>query len=220
MLIHSKVHSAQARHDYPAIDFVWHLTHVDNLPSIFLSATGLLSKTYLAEQLGEFEDISLPQAQAFRERAEVFGEPLHNFVPTYICQRNPMMYLRRSEAASLVWLKIDVNKLSVHDCYTADRNAASPRVRFFKGVQANALNWNVIKANYWCDYADGKSLRCAELLVHKRIDCSAIVAVEVANINLLATLKLTLGLSGIYNPAAFFSAASNIPENKYANLSS
>ncbi|MDP5132030.1 MAG: DUF4433 domain-containing protein, partial [Paraglaciecola sp.] len=150
-----------------AIQFVWHLTHVDNLASIFSRAGGLLSKNHLKQQKATFADISMPEAQACREHKSVFNIPLHDFVPTYICQRNPMMYVLRSRASELVWLKIDVSKLNPANCATADRNAAKAQVQFFKGIQPKVLDWTVLNAVRWNDKYNGKALRCAELLVHK-----------------------------------------------------
>ncbi|WP_052750318.1 DUF4433 domain-containing protein [Arsukibacterium sp. MJ3] len=202
----------------PAIHYVWHLTHIDNLPSIFLRVGGLLSKNYLAKQAASFTDISMPEAQACRERKRVFGIPLHDFVPTYICQRNPMMYVRKSDAKNLVWLKIDVSKLAATQCATTDRNAATADVQFFKGIQPQVLNWEVLQAATWCDKPDGKALRCAELLVRERIPLSAIVSAEVANIHLLNTLEAEFSLFASYNPKAFFAVTSYPQEICYADI--
>lgn len=190
------------------IKFGWHLTHVNNLPSIFNSAAGIISKNALIAQSVDYFDISMAKVQAYREHKQVFGLPLHDFVPSYVCQRNPMMYLRRANAADLVWLKVDTSKLVAEHCYTADRNAATLSVKFFKGIQPQALNWAVLNAACWHDKPDGKAYRCAEILVHNRIPVSAIVAAEVSSFSLMRKLENEYGLLTHFNPDSFFAATS------------
>lgn len=187
-----------------AITHVWHLTHVKNLPSIFNSASGLLSKNALQQQHVGYQDISMREVQFHRANKTINGIPLHSYVPTYVVQRNPMMYVLRHQADHLVWLKIDVRYLPQHDCITADRNAAASKTQFFWGIQSDRLPWHVLTSPTWHDYAEGKSLRCAEILVPNRIPLAAIVGAEVCNPNLISHIEQEYGLETTYAANRFF----------------
>ena len=184
--------------------YSWHLTRVENLSSIFLGAHGILCKNELSKQQVTYDDISLEPAQQRRHAKRVFGRAVHDFVPTFVTQRNPMMYCRRSEHARLVWLKIDLTKVDPKQCVTSRYNVAANCERFAPGVCAAIIDWPVIQATYWKDFQNGSAARGAEVLVHHRIPLKAIVAAEVANPNLLAQLETHYGLAAHMNPAAFF----------------
>jgi hypothetical protein len=186
------------------ITHVWHLTHVSNLSSIFNSASGLLSKNALQQHSASYYDISMHEVQAWRANRLIDNVPLHNYVPTYVVQRNPMMYRLRNLADQLVWLKIGVNQLPLRHCITADRNAAALKTQFYKGIESECLAWDVLTSPTWNDYPEGKSLRCAEILVRDRIPLAAIVAAEVSNFALVNHIEAEYGLFTSYAPNKFF----------------
>ncbi|EJI84590.1 hypothetical protein AEST_25230 [Alishewanella aestuarii B11] len=186
------------------LSHVWHLTHVNNLPSVFNSASGLLSKHALQQQLVSYQDISMTEVQTRRARKTIFGIPLHNFVPTFVQQRNPMMSKLRHQARHLVWLKIDVCKLTQQYCITADRNAAADGVKFYEGIAPEFLPWHVLMSSYWNNLTEGSALRSAEILVLNRISPSAIVGAEVCNPNLISHIEQEYGLAAVYAPNKFF----------------
>ncbi|MEE2003036.1 DUF4433 domain-containing protein [Alkalimonas sp. MEB108] len=188
----------------PLLSHSWHLTMVDNLPSIFFGGHGILCKNELSKQQVAYTDISLATAQQRRHAKRVLGRPVHDFVPTFVTQRNPMMFCRRMEHARLVWLKIDLTKMDPKQCVTSRYNVAANCERFAPGVCAAIIDWPVIQATYWKDFQNGSVARGAEVLVHNRIPLKAIVAAEVANPNLLAQLETDYGLATHMNPDAFF----------------
>lgn len=161
----------------PQVAFVWHLTHVANLPSILLH--GLRSHAKM--QHAPYHDISDQQVQSRRASKRVLGQVLHDMVPTFFVQKNPMAYRLQSQAEELVWLQIAVNALDARHCITADGNAACEDTRFYQGVRSDCLPWPVLQAPSWCDLPDGRRQRAAELLVSQHIAPKAIVALEVVS---------------------------------------
>lgn len=146
------------------IDFLYHFTHVDNMPSI--REHGLLSHN-AAHQAGLVtEDISDPDVQELRGDKSVFDRPLHDYVPLYFNPKNPMLYRRRARRDDLVILFLDRELLVQDGVAFSDGNAASGPTNFFNDVSLlDSLDWECIRAEYWNEYQDGTRIRCAEVLV-------------------------------------------------------
>lgn len=63
-----------------------------------------------------------------------------------------------------------------------DGNAASRDTRFFdKASDLDKLPWDVLNAEYWNDFDDGKRKKCAEVLIYPSIDKKYIKAVHCSN---------------------------------------
>lgn len=170
--------SIDSNHAYPA--HVWHLTSVRNLNSILRH--GLVSHR-LAHQTGSLrQDISIQDVQQKRSAMTVFGTPLHDFVPTFWAQRNPMMYSLKDIAEQLVWIQIDRREIDGSKCVTSNQNAVANGTSFYRGQVPEYLNWDVLRSAYWNDFINGSALRGAELLVQERITVAAIVGFQVATI--------------------------------------
>lgn len=87
------------------ITCLYHLTHIDNLPSI--RNLGLLSHNRAHDQAGP-KDIADPEVIARRSgrRDTVFDRPLHDYVPLYFTPTNPMLSARRGIQSELAILCI------------------------------------------------------------------------------------------------------------------
>lgn len=173
----SHVFNTHSSDEYPA--FVWHLTSIRNLATIL--DLGLLSHNAVRQRNLLKQDISLHDVQDRRQQKLVFNAPLHDFVPTFWVQRNPMMYKRRALAQELVWVKIARAQLPQNQCVTATQNAATYGARFMLGQHPDKLRWDILQAAYWSDIPNGGQVRCAELLVHAHIPRCAIVGFQVAS---------------------------------------
>ena len=161
------------------IDFLYHFTHVDNMPSI--REHGLLSHN-AAQQAGLVSaDISDPNVQERRRNISLLGgQPLHDYVPLYFNPRNPMLYVRRGIQDHLVILFFDRELLVQDGVVFTDGNAASAPTNFFNDVSRLAdLDWDCIRAEYWNDYQDGIRIRCAEVLVPDAIPFTKIQRIRV-----------------------------------------
>ena len=160
------------------IDFLYHITHVDNMPSI--REHGLLSHN-AAQQAGLVSvDISDPNVQERRADKSVFGRPLHDYVPLYFNPKNPMLSVRRERQDNLVILFLDRELLVQDGVVFSDGNAASGPTNFFNDVSRLAdLDWACIQEGYWNDYEDGTRIRCAEVLVPEAIPFTKIQSIRV-----------------------------------------
>ena len=163
----------------PQEAFVWHLTSVKNLKSIL--ENGLLSHTRVREFNLLKQDVSAHDVQLRRSRISAFDVPLHQFVPTFWVQRNPMMYRLRHRANDLVWLQIAREKVNEASCVTATQNAASNGVQFKLGQCQALLDWNILNAPVWNQFTNGGPIRGAELLVRDHIPVDAIVGMQVCS---------------------------------------
>jgi len=122
-------------------------------------------------------DISDHGVQRWRESEDpVYGRKLHEYVPTYINIKNPMLYVRRDIQHELCLIEISLLALSEYDFLFTDGNAASRNTHFYSSTSdLDKLPWDVLKASYWNDFPDGKRKRCSEVLVYPKIDPKYIV---------------------------------------------
>lgn len=152
------------------IDYLYHMTHVDNLTSII--ENGLLSHNEAYRQGLIEADISDPSVQDIRAGKvdPFYNRPLHEYVPLYFSPRNPMLYRRRGIQEDILILGLSPQILSEPNTLFTDGNAAASGTSFYQGVQMlNQLPWDSIKAKSWTDVEDGKRRKCAEVLVYPKI---------------------------------------------------
>jgi len=164
-----------SQYDMPCL---YHMTHINNLPSIL--ANGLLSHN-LAHQQCTLTDISDLGVNARRSAVDpIYKRSLHSYVPTYFRPRNPMSSARRELANELVILKLNPQLLLQSGMLFTDGNAACCSTRFFSALNdLNQLNWDCLNGRYWNDYADGRRLRCAEMLIPDRIQVTNIMQIAI-----------------------------------------
>lgn len=182
---------------------VWHLTSMVNLVQILGLQQGLLAKQQLEQGGYHYHDISMEKVQTRRQLRRIYERPLHQYVPLFFKQRNPMMYYLKEHAAELVWLEIDAYAISKQLLVTADGNAACDSTKFCSGLCPDFLDWNVLHANSWHDIFDGKRKRAAELLCLCHVPAAAIVALQVSGVQQKRDL-LGYGLPISVNPFVFF----------------
>ena len=163
------------------ITCLYHLTHIDNLPSI--RNLGLLSHNRAHDQAGP-TDIADPEviARRSRRRDTVFDRPLHDYVPLYVTPTNPMLFRKRDIQSELAILCISKGVLLFDGAVFTDGNAASADTQFFGDCRhLDQLDWACIRAPYWTDFPDGKRRRCAEVLVPDRLGLEHVDRVVVSN---------------------------------------
>lgn len=182
---------------------VWHLTSMVNLVQILGLQQGLLAKQQLEQGGHRYQDISMEGVQLRRQLRRIFDRPLHQYVPLFFQQRNPMMYYLKEHAAELVWLEIDAYALPKQSLVTANGNAACDNTQFCLGLAPDFLDWNVLHASSWHDIADGKRKRAAELLCLSHVPAAAIVALHVSGLQQKRDL-LGYGIPVSVNPLVFF----------------
>lgn len=142
------------------------------------------------------DSVALSEIQERRDMKRVPGGlKLHQYANLYFCARNPMLFRRKNEAASLCVLRVDRHVLTLKDIVLSDRNASSDYVRFLKSPEGlRELNYELIFATYWTsddpfDYWRRKSIKCAEVLVPHRVPADLIVGAYVINPTAEAKLR-------------------------------
>lgn len=145
---------------------------LENLASVL--ANGIVSHE-VATSLPH-RSVALQPVQDRRDVKQVpQGLRLHQYANLYFHARNPMMFLRRDEAASLCVLSVSTNVLQIPGSVIADQNASSSYVRFLAPNQIDFLPYDWVFALDWRDpdkitYWRKKAARCAEVLVPHRVD--------------------------------------------------
>ena len=148
---------------------LWHMTHKDNIEEILNK--GILSHT-LAYKKTRPKDISDHDVQKWRESSDpIYDRKLHDYAPTYINIKNPMLYVKRNIQTELCLIEVSLSVLTNDNFIFSDGNAASRNTKFYNLVEdLEKLPWEVLGASYWNDYEDGKRKRCAEILIHPLIE--------------------------------------------------
>jgi len=159
------------------IEYLYHMTDINNLASIITN--GLLSHNEAHKRSLIKVDISDPDVQDIRANRKIDNIiPLHEYVPLYFSPRNPMLFRRKQHQDDIVILGIDSQLLLETNVIFSDGNAAARRTKFYQGAQMlNQLSWNVIWAQYWKYFEDGKRIKCAEILVCPTVAPNRIKAV-------------------------------------------
>lgn len=189
----------------PKCGFLFHFTHVDNLPAVLeasrlLSDTVVCSRNLLANEAGD------PQIKERRRKQPVTCPPggvVADYVPFYFAARSPMMYkLWRGSVPSftgdhrdLVYLVSHVDRIveAGGEFAISDRNAAKALADFTNDVSvlgdldetspsSGFVDWPLMKATMWNDTADdGERMerRMAEFLVRQEVALDLLVATAV-----------------------------------------
>ncbi len=156
---------------------LWHMTHKDNVEEILNK--GILSHT-LAHKKASPKDISDHNVQKWRESNDpIYGRKIHDYAPTYINIKNPMLYVKRNIQNQLCLIEISLSVLSNDNFIFTDGNAASRNTKFYNlNEDLKQLPWKVLDSSYWSDLEDGKRKRCAEILIHPSIEPKHIIKIH------------------------------------------
>jgi prepilin-type processing-associated H-X9-DG protein len=160
---------------------IYHITHIDNLPSI-LKSDGLLANSKLKKT--DYIDIAHGHIQDRRAITLVpcsVGGCLHDYIPFYFAPRSPMLYaIHRGNVQKykdgqnqVIYLVSEAeiiasNKLNF---VFTDGHAAVDLSEFYDKLNDLCnIDWNIMKANYWANTNednDRTRRRQAEFLVHQ-----------------------------------------------------
>jgi ssDNA thymidine ADP-ribosyltransferase, DarT len=143
---------------------------LENIPSVL--KLGILSHERAARL--QHASVAMQEVQEKRDEKHVPGGlKLHQYANLYFHARNPMLYKRKAEVASLCVLRVSTEVCSLGGVVFADCNASSPFARFLSPAQGNlldfdsiyAMDWNRQHANDPHAYRIHKARKCAEALV-------------------------------------------------------
>lgn len=147
---------------------LWYMCHHDNLAGILTH--GILSHSSIDDL--PHEDISHAEVQRYRAKPEpVYNRKIHEYAPSYLNAKNPMLYLRREVQSNLCLIEIDISIVDKVEFIFTDGNAASKDTCFYHDLeQLKLLPWEVLHNDSWSHFIDGKRKRCAEVLFYPRIE--------------------------------------------------
>ena len=155
---------------------VYYLTSLVNLDSILTA--GILPQEEVVKRGLLHEDISEPSVQRRRD-----AKGLHTVVPLYYARKTPMSYVRRDRNTDLCILVLTVAAVcqQAERLFFTDGNGASEDTHAYSDSEqlADNLPLEVIRAEFWHHWPEGRRRRCAELLVYPRVPASTIKQVEV-----------------------------------------
>lgn len=144
------------RGDPYRIEYLYHLTSVDNLASII--EHGLLSHNRAYREGREPTDISL---QSVNDRRGKW----HDYAPLYFNPKNPMLYRRQYEY-NIAIIFFDRNLIFQNGVVFTDGNAAHGATKDFNDIrEISKLDWQCIHADRYNTFPDGRRKRCAEVLI-------------------------------------------------------
>lgn len=141
-----------------------HMTHIDNLDSIFKYGLRSHNNPY------KKRDISNTEVNQRRERREnIYGRKIHDYVPFYFNPRNAMMYKNRYE--DVVILAFSKQLLLKDNVIFTDKNAATSTAMFYRKIDdLKKINWEIVQSQNWCckpEYV--KQIMMAEVLVYDHV---------------------------------------------------
>lgn len=192
--------------------FIFHITHIDNLPAIIESG-GLSSDRRLLGASGD--RIVIGYEEIKRRRLEELSVHCHpgtrvgDYVPFYFCPRSPMLYVihRRNEGLSfkggqervvhlVSTVELAVKAAADRPFAFSDGNAGTRFTQFSKDLNQldSLVDWSAVQAHYWSDPAV-KERKQAEFLVHDTFPWPAIVAIGVINQSVEEDVKAIVGLT-------------------------
>ncbi|HEU5036075.1 MAG TPA: DUF4433 domain-containing protein [Nocardioides sp.] len=193
---------------WPVPTSVYHFTRVEHLPTIV--DQGLLcdkqaqSDGVLAIEVGH-QDIKA--ARRTRVVPVGPGGVVADYVPFYFAPQSPMLYsiskgnvpTYSDGTGRLVFLVSSVERLAEHglQIVISDRNARNLVTKFAclgdPALDGDFVDWELMRAQYWGDYVDGRERRMAECLVHGAVPWSAFETVGARSKTVLDEVRAIVG---------------------------
>ncbi len=188
---------------------IYHITHINNLPSI-LHSGGLIANSRLRQEQINYLDIAYGDIQGRRARTSVpcgAGGVLHDYVPFYFAPRSPMLcaihngkvkgYEQGQEpVVHLVSTAETVSAADLSFAFT-DGHAVMAYADFYNelGYLDEVIDWELMKSKYWFDTPDDPNRKCrrqAEFLVHQFCPWRLITEIGVINTTIQAQVQRIL----------------------------
>ena len=168
----------------PACPSIYHITHVDNLPSI-IATGGLISEATMATRGGPSSTIGMSAINVRRLRLPVDchpGDHVGDYVPFYFCPRSVMLYVihrgnnpeltYKGGQEPIVHLEADLAAVvrwaeTQSQRWASSLSNAGARYTSFRNdlAQLRELKWDAIQARDFRDPTT-KEGKQAEFLVH------------------------------------------------------
>lgn len=184
----------------PQPTYIYHITHVNNLPMI-LAAGGLRTCRALRAEQANYTDIAYQTLQDRRAYTQVpcgAGGTLHDYVPFYFAPRSPMLYKisKQSEPqhqegqTPIIHLVSTVERVQQAGGSFAftDGHGIMELTNFYDDrAKLDCVDWQIMNTPYWRDTVednDRKRRRQAEFLIHDFFPWDWVQEIGVRNITL------------------------------------
>lgn len=165
----------------PDLVYIYHITHVDNLPNIIASG-GLLANNSVAD--GGYVNIAHESIQRRRHSKQVPCGPgglLHDYAPFYLGRKSPMLYAiskgtvegyeQGQEPVIYLVSKVEAVTAAELPFVFTDGHAAMDLTDFYDDLaNLGQIDWPLLDAKYWFDnddFPDRARPRQAEFLIHQ-----------------------------------------------------
>ena len=192
----------------PRPTYIYHITHVKNLPLI-LAAGGLRTCKTLRSEQTSYTDIAYQTLQDRRADTQVpcgVGGTLHDYVPFYFAPRSPMLFKisKQSEPqhqegqTPIIHLVSTIEQVQQADGRFAftDGHGIMELTNFYDDLtQLDRVDWQIMNAPYWRDTVednDRKRRRQAEFLVHDFFPWHWVQEIGVKNVTLKSQVEARL----------------------------
>ncbi|MDP9317214.1 MAG: DUF4433 domain-containing protein [Chloroflexota bacterium] len=173
---------------------VYHFLTITNFPGVL--EHGLLAKNELQRRRLPAVSIAYDTIQSRRSRMRVPCGPrgvVHDYVPFYFCRRSPMLHAvveqGYAEQRDIIYLRCPITLLDQYHCVFTNASAnTNVAPQFFEQPNdLDAIDWDAVETWRWSSKYDApgelpvRQAKQAELLVHRRVDPSAIAEIVVWN---------------------------------------
>ena len=185
--------------------FIYHITHLDNLPGI-LDTGGLQCKNDQLRQRSDYRNIAHANIQDRRTSKTIACGPggnLHDYVPFYFCVRSPMLYaIHRGVVegydgpqSDVIYLVSSIEQMEKHDIpfVFTDGHGTVALTAFYDDLKhLDRIDWKLMEDRYWHDTlsdGDRKRRRQAEFLIHTFCPWDSLLGVAVYDENIKAQVE-------------------------------
>jgi hypothetical protein len=201
---------------------IYHITHIDNLPSI-LKSGGLIANSRLRQRQTNYLDIAHENIQDRRARTEVpcgAGGYLHDYVPFYFAPRSPMLYAIHKQNVDgysggqkpIIHLVSQIEAIENSEIAFAftDGHGIMVYTDFYDDLYAlnHVIDWELMESKYWFDTPDDPNRKCkrqAEFLVHEFCHWNLIKEIGVINLTIQTQVREILQRFNIQTPINVYS---------------
>lgn len=177
---------------YPIPTPIYHFTHFSNLQSLVRNG-GLICKNGVDENGIGYTSSAYASVQGHREQFSVPIDPhgvIHDYVPFYFNSRSPMLYAIKTgnipgvEMREVVFFQTTAQRVdhAGKPFVFTDGHGIMALTDYYNDLEdMNQVPWEVVNAQYWNSYPDGKRLRQSEFLVLKSVGWELIETIGVYN---------------------------------------
>ena len=155
--------------------YLYYLSTKENFQSILTN--GILSKKEIQNKKISYKSFADEDVQQRRSGIQINVSDgstrceLHELVPLYFNPKSPTLYSRQAYQNDFFFCKISpikiISNLKKKFAFTDGNAASDDTKKFWNLKKLQTLKWNIINADFWNDFEDGKRIRNAEFLINK-----------------------------------------------------